>query len=129
MFFIFMEENREIRVKITSDENKQENNSSKPELISFLHYRIIFTSLWFNNAYIYCITLMAAFYVLSCTRAFSQSLPLPHAYTVRRLAEVSKISLSTWQALIKQSKKEFQKLIHGSIFDAPQQLDTLPDHQ
>lgn len=45
MFFIFMEENREIRVKITSDENKQENNSSKPELISFLRYHIIFTSL------------------------------------------------------------------------------------
>lgn len=124
MFFIFMEENREIRVKITSDENKQENNSSKPELISFLRYHVIFTSLWFNKAYIYCITLMAAFYVLSCMRAFSRSLPLPHTYTLRRLAEISKISLSTWQ-----SKKEFQKLIHGSIFDVPQQLDTLPDHQ
>jgi len=72
---------------------------------------------------------MAAFYVFSCMRAFCQShSPALLCEYTRRLAKVSKISLSTWQHLIKQGKKELHKLICGTIFGARQQLDTLPDH-
>lgn len=82
MFFIFMEEDREIRVKTTSDENKQENNSSKPELISFLQYRIIFTSLWFNKAYILLYYFNGCFFCFVLYEGlFPKSLPAPHIHS------------------------------------------------